>query len=200
MSKGTDTYDNKGIESYLSAGTLVTDLGNGTVSSTTVSISSSTKSFSSTSASSSATSSGSSGSLTSSTSTSTSTSKSSTGAAAGLNAVRGVNNGLAATSAAVVIVSPHLRNSSEAASRPVRRCHRNPGPPGLYRVCGVAALSGSGVLAAGLNLIHSLEDVTGEPVGKHKRAMLPVHRIDNIAVALNFLAKRGINTYFLTPQ
>ncbi|KAJ1569178.1 hypothetical protein HK405_008808 [Cladochytrium tenue] len=65
------------------------DLGNGTVSSTTVSISTSTKSSSSTSASSSAPSSGSSGSLTSSASTSSSTSKSSTGAAAGLNAVRG---------------------------------------------------------------------------------------------------------------
>ncbi|KAJ1560898.1 hypothetical protein HK405_005582, partial [Cladochytrium tenue] len=80
---------NWGIEDFPSAGTFVTDLGNGTVSSTTFAISSSTKASSSTSASSSATSSASSGSLTSSASTSASTSKSSTGAAAGLNAVRG---------------------------------------------------------------------------------------------------------------
>ncbi|KAJ1558410.1 hypothetical protein HK405_013747, partial [Cladochytrium tenue] len=63
------------------------------------------------------------------------------------------------------------------------------------------SLFGGGALADGLNLIYALEDATGEPVGKYnKRAMLPVHRIDNIAVALNFLAKRGINTHFLTPQ
>ncbi|KAJ1562685.1 hypothetical protein HK405_009132 [Cladochytrium tenue] len=97
----------QGIETFPSAGTFVTDLGNGTVSSTTVSISSSTKSSSSTSASSSVTSSGSSGSLTSSASTSTSTSKSLTGAAAGLNAARGhpaVVVGLAVLLAGVLLL------------------------------------------------------------------------------------------------
>ncbi|KAJ3291722.1 hypothetical protein HK104_005860 [Borealophlyctis nickersoniae] len=56
-------------------------------------------------------------------------------------------------------------------------------------------------LGNGLNLIYALESYTGESVGKYnKRAMLPVHRIDNIAVALNFCAKKGIHTQFLTPQ
>ncbi|KAJ3091380.1 hypothetical protein HK102_000741 [Quaeritorhiza haematococci] len=56
-------------------------------------------------------------------------------------------------------------------------------------------------LGDGLNLIYALEDATGESVGKYsKRVILPVHRIDNIAVALNFLSKKGIQTQFLTPQ
>ncbi|KAJ3330267.1 hypothetical protein HDU76_006055 [Blyttiomyces sp. JEL0837] len=56
-------------------------------------------------------------------------------------------------------------------------------------------------LGDGLNLIYALEDCTGGSIGKYnKRAMLPVHKIDNIAVALNFLQKNGINTHFLSPQ
>ncbi|KAJ3384045.1 hypothetical protein HDU92_003794 [Lobulomyces angularis] len=56
-------------------------------------------------------------------------------------------------------------------------------------------------LKDGLYLIYALEKVTGESVGKYqKRCMLPVQRIDNIAVALNFLSKKGIPTQFLTPQ
>ncbi|RKO89449.1 hypothetical protein BDK51DRAFT_44777, partial [Blyttiomyces helicus] len=56
-------------------------------------------------------------------------------------------------------------------------------------------------LGNGLNLIYALEAYTGESVGKYnKRAMLPVHRIDNIAVALNFLGRKGINTSFLNAQ
>ncbi|KNC96047.1 uncharacterized protein SPPG_08642 [Spizellomyces punctatus DAOM BR117] len=56
-------------------------------------------------------------------------------------------------------------------------------------------------LGNGLNLIYALEDCTGESVGKYnKRAMLPVHKIDNIAVALNFLTKKGISTGFCSPQ
>ncbi|KAI8854470.1 calponin homology domain-containing protein [Chytridium lagenaria] len=56
-------------------------------------------------------------------------------------------------------------------------------------------------LKDGLNLIYALEACTGESVGKYnKRAMLPVHKIDNIAVALNFLNKKGIGTQFLSPQ
>ncbi|KAI8809310.1 calponin homology domain-containing protein [Cladochytrium replicatum] len=56
-------------------------------------------------------------------------------------------------------------------------------------------------LGDGLNLIYSLEACTGESVGKYnKRSMLPVHRIDNIAVALSFLQKREVATGFLTPQ
>ncbi|KAJ3234481.1 hypothetical protein HDU78_005842 [Chytriomyces hyalinus] len=56
-------------------------------------------------------------------------------------------------------------------------------------------------LGNGLNLIYALEDATGETVGKYnKRAMLPVHKIDNIAVALNFISKKGINTGFISPQ
>ncbi|KAJ3354322.1 hypothetical protein HDU83_005477 [Entophlyctis luteolus] len=56
-------------------------------------------------------------------------------------------------------------------------------------------------LGDGLNLIYALEDATGESVGRYnKRAMLTVHKNDNIAVALNFCAKKGINTAFLNPQ
>ncbi|KAI8821131.1 uncharacterized protein EV422DRAFT_529276 [Fimicolochytrium jonesii] len=57
-------------------------------------------------------------------------------------------------------------------------------------------------LGDGLNLIYALEDATGESVGKYnKRAMLPVLKIDNIAVALNFVAKKGIAPGgFCTPQ
>ncbi|KAJ3217287.1 hypothetical protein HDU67_008199 [Dinochytrium kinnereticum] len=56
-------------------------------------------------------------------------------------------------------------------------------------------------LIDGLNLIYALEACTGESIGKYnKRAMLSVHKIDNIAVALNFLKKKGIDTQFLTPQ
>ncbi|KAI9337737.1 hypothetical protein BDR26DRAFT_863472 [Obelidium mucronatum] len=56
-------------------------------------------------------------------------------------------------------------------------------------------------LGDGLKLIYALEDATGESVGKYnKRAALPVHKIDNCAVALNFLQKKGINTQFMTPQ
>ncbi len=53
----------------------------------------------------------------------------------------------------------------------------------------------------GLVLIHALEDATSESVGKYtKKCMLPVQRIDNIAVALNFLQKKGISTKFLNAQ
>ncbi|TPX64079.1 hypothetical protein SpCBS45565_g06169 [Spizellomyces sp. 'palustris'] len=56
-------------------------------------------------------------------------------------------------------------------------------------------------LGNGLNLIYALEDCTGDSVGKYnKRAMLPVHKIDNLAVALNFLSKKGISTGFCSPQ
>ncbi|KAJ3109247.1 hypothetical protein HK100_003316 [Physocladia obscura] len=56
-------------------------------------------------------------------------------------------------------------------------------------------------LGDGLNLIHALEDATGESVGRYnKRAALAVHKSDNVAVALNFVAKRGVSTAFLTPQ
>ncbi|KAJ3013484.1 hypothetical protein HKX48_005730 [Thoreauomyces humboldtii] len=56
-------------------------------------------------------------------------------------------------------------------------------------------------LGNGLNLIYALEDATGTPVGKYnKRAMLPVHKIDNLAVALNFLSRKGISTSFCSPQ
>ena len=56
-------------------------------------------------------------------------------------------------------------------------------------------------LGDGLNLIYALEDATGESVGKYnKRTMLPVHRIDNISVALNFLSKRGVDVSFMGPQ
>ena len=42
---------------------------------------------------------------------------------------------------------------------------------------------------------NNYQSYTGETIGKYnKRAVLPVHRIDNIAVALNFLAKKGIVT------
>ena len=30
--------------------------------------------------------------------------------------------------------------------------------------------------------------------------MLPVHKIDNLSVALNFLAKKGVDIQFITPQ
>ncbi|KAJ3137564.1 hypothetical protein HDU90_001967 [Geranomyces variabilis] len=56
-------------------------------------------------------------------------------------------------------------------------------------------------LGNGLNLIWSLEDATGESVGKYnKRAMLPVHRLDNLSVALNFCTKKGVSTSFCSPQ
>ncbi|KAJ3074916.1 hypothetical protein HDU98_009885 [Podochytrium sp. JEL0797] len=56
-------------------------------------------------------------------------------------------------------------------------------------------------LGNGLNLIYALEDATGESVGKYnKRAIMAVHKIDNIAVALNFLSKKGVATQFMTPQ
>ncbi|KAJ3150508.1 hypothetical protein HDU86_006386 [Geranomyces michiganensis] len=56
-------------------------------------------------------------------------------------------------------------------------------------------------LSNGLNLIWSLEDATGESVGKYnKRAMLPVHRLDNLSVALNFCTKKGVSTSFCSPQ
>ncbi|KAI8917785.1 hypothetical protein DFJ77DRAFT_457825 [Powellomyces hirtus] len=58
-----------------------------------------------------------------------------------------------------------------------------------------------GSLGNGLNLIYALEDATGESAGRYnKRAMLPVHRLDNLAVALNFLSKKGISTSFCSPQ
>ena len=65
-------------------------------------------------------------------------------------------------------------------------------------------------LGDGLNLIFALEvfdfsvknkDATKESVGKYnKRTMLPVHKIDNLSVALNFLAKKGVDIQFITPQ
>lgn len=56
-------------------------------------------------------------------------------------------------------------------------------------------------LGDGLNLIYALEDATGESVGKYnKRTLLPVHKIDNISVALSFLTKKGVDAQFLTPQ
>jgi hypothetical protein len=40
-----------------------------------------------------------------------------------------------------------------------------------------------------------------EPVGKYnKRTMLPVHKIDNLSVALSFLNKKGVDIQFITPQ
>jgi hypothetical protein len=56
-------------------------------------------------------------------------------------------------------------------------------------------------LGDGLNLIYALENATGESVGKYnKRTLLPVHKIDNISVALSFLSKKGVDVQFLTPQ
>lgn len=53
----------------------------------------------------------------------------------------------------------------------------------------------------GLNLIYALEKCTGESVGKYnKRVILPVHKIDNLSVALRFLDKKGISTAFVNPQ
>ncbi|KAH6566442.1 hypothetical protein BASA62_006693 [Batrachochytrium salamandrivorans] len=55
--------------------------------------------------------------------------------------------------------------------------------------------------ADSLNLIYALETRVGESVGRYsKRPMLPVHKIDNTAVALAFLNKRNVPTQFLTPQ
>ena len=46
-----------------------------------------------------------------------------------------------------------------------------------------------------------MQDASGESVGKYnKRPMLPVHRLDNISVALGFLSKKGIIVGFLNPQ
>ena len=56
-------------------------------------------------------------------------------------------------------------------------------------------------LENGLNLIHALEQSTGERVGKYnKRAMLPVHKIDNWSVVLAFLGKKGVDVRAFTPQ
>lgn len=64
-------------------------------------------------------------------------------------------------------------------------------------------------LADGLNLIYAIEVIiffkkqsaTKESVGKYnKRTMLPVHKIDNLSVALTFLAKKGVDVQFITPQ
>ncbi|KAJ3180393.1 hypothetical protein HDU85_004099 [Gaertneriomyces sp. JEL0708] len=58
-----------------------------------------------------------------------------------------------------------------------------------------------GSLSNGLYLIWALEDCTKESVGKYnKRAMLPVHKADNLAVVLRFLGGKGVETRFLTPQ
>nr|KAJ3407522.1 hypothetical protein HK105_003359 [Polyrhizophydium stewartii] len=55
--------------------------------------------------------------------------------------------------------------------------------------------------ADSLNLIYALEARTGEVVGRYsKRPMLPVHRIDNTAVALSFLNKHNVPTQFLQAQ
>jgi hypothetical protein len=46
-----------------------------------------------------------------------------------------------------------------------------------------------------------VKDATGESVGKYsKRTILPVHKIDNISVALNFLSKKGVDVHFTNPQ
>ncbi|KAJ3052112.1 hypothetical protein HK097_006887 [Rhizophlyctis rosea] len=56
-------------------------------------------------------------------------------------------------------------------------------------------------LENGLNLIYALEQSTGESVGKYnKRAMLPVHKIDNWSVVLAFLGKKGVDVRAFTPQ
>jgi ethanolamine utilization cobalamin adenosyltransferase len=40
-----------------------------------------------------------------------------------------------------------------------------------------------------------------ESVGKYnKKTMLPVHKIDNLSVALSFLNKKGVDIQFITPQ
>ncbi|KAJ3318023.1 hypothetical protein HDV06_000873 [Boothiomyces sp. JEL0866] len=56
-------------------------------------------------------------------------------------------------------------------------------------------------ISDGLTLIYALENQTGESVGKYnKKAMMQVHKMDNIAVSLTFLSKHGVNTSFLTPR
>jgi len=56
-------------------------------------------------------------------------------------------------------------------------------------------------LKNGVNLIHALEHITGESVGKYKEtASLPVHCIDNQNVALKFLTQKGVNTGGVTAE
>jgi Calponin homology (CH) domain len=53
----------------------------------------------------------------------------------------------------------------------------------------------------GLNLIYALEVCTGANVGKYnKRVMMDVQRNDNLAVALRFLASKGVATASISPQ
>lgn len=60
----------------------------------------------------------------------------------------------------------------------------------------------NGTLTDGVKLIRALEHATGESAGKYrKKCVMQVHKVDNIAVALNFLNKRGLATqHFLNPQ
>lgn len=56
-------------------------------------------------------------------------------------------------------------------------------------------------LSDGLNLIYALENATEKSVGKfNKKAMMQVHKLDNISVALAFLTKNGVNTRSLTAR
>ncbi|RKP01092.1 hypothetical protein CXG81DRAFT_26238 [Caulochytrium protostelioides] len=65
-----------------------------------------------------------------------------------------------------------------------------PGASGLYTELG-----------DGLKLIWALEGYTGQSVGRYnKRVMLPAQKVDNLAVALAFLAANGVETAFCTPH
>jgi hypothetical protein len=56
-------------------------------------------------------------------------------------------------------------------------------------------------LSDGLNLIYALEQCTGQSVGKYsKRIIMEVHKLDNLTIALQFLAKKGVNTSSITPR
>ncbi len=55
-------------------------------------------------------------------------------------------------------------------------------------------------LSDGLYLIYALETCTGQSVGKYsKRVIMEVHKLDNLSIALQFLAKKGF-TITVTPR
>jgi hypothetical protein len=59
----------------------------------------------------------------------------------------------------------------------------------------------SNCFSDGLLLIYALEAASGQSLGKYnKKAMFAVHRLDNITVALSFLAKHGVPTHEFSPQ
>lgn len=45
------------------------------------------------------------------------------------------------------------------------------------------------------------QDATNESIGKYnKRIIMNVQKIDNLAVALSFLGRKGVEVRFCTPQ